>query len=50
MITDEANNSVTKKVCAIISTKVDDIKGCASKEWLESFTKGIEKAFGKPTV
>ena len=35
---------------AIISTHVDDIKGCAPSEWIKDFTAKITKAFGAPTV
>ncbi len=35
---------------ALISTHVDDIKGCAPSEWIKDFTAKITKAFGAPTV
>ena len=38
------------KLCGVLSTHVDDIKGCGSLEWRKEFLEGLEKTFGKCTI
>ena len=35
------------KTEALLSTHVDDIKGCANKPWVARFVASLEKMFGK---